>query len=174
MSTPSNKKEVKDPTKIRRLFPGFPCVLVTVGDNIIPIGMVHVFSFKPLLIGIGVAPERYSHGLLKNSDSFVVNFPTSAQVEEVNFCGEHSGRDIDKFQKTGFTKEPSLEVSAPSIKECPVSLEIKKIFEKDFGDHTWFIGEVVRARVKKHSKDELLLYWGREYRLPGKVIKYRK
>lgn len=59
-----------------RAFPAFPVVLVTVGDNIITVGMVHVFSFRPPLVGIGIAPARYSFALLREKGEFVVNIPT--------------------------------------------------------------------------------------------------
>ncbi len=170
----SDKLTVNDKRKITRLFTCFPCVLVTVDNNIITIAMVHVFSFDPPLIGIGVAPTRHSYHLLRNSEDFVVNIPTEELVEKVHICGETSGKKVDKFEVAKLTKEPSLTVSSPSIKECPVSLEVKKIGEYQFGDHNWFIGKIVKARVKKdYNPEKMIMYWGGKYRVPGRVIKRR-
>jgi flavin reductase (DIM6/NTAB) family NADH-FMN oxidoreductase RutF len=59
-------------------FSGFPVVLCTVAgkkDNIITLAMCHVFSFRPALVGVGVAPKRFSYGLLNASKDFAINIP---------------------------------------------------------------------------------------------------
>ncbi|MGC9060643.1 MAG: flavin reductase family protein, partial [Thermoplasmata archaeon] len=130
-----------------RLFPCFPVALVTCGTfertNIITIGMTHVFSFAPPMLGIGVAPKRYSYQLLKEHREFVINLPTKEIAEAVMKCGSISGRTVEKFKHAGLTKIRSRKVSTGSIKECPIRFEcvIKQDFET--GDHTWFVGEIV-------------------------------
>ncbi|MEO0100576.1 MAG: flavin reductase family protein [candidate division WOR-3 bacterium] len=172
------KRIITDLKEITRIFVAFPAVLVSSSyegkDNIISIGMVHIFSFNPPLIGIGVAPSRYSYSLIKNSKEFVVNIPNRDMVEVVNFCGEKSGREIDKFQEAKLTKEKGEKVNCPLIKECPVNLECRVKFELATGDHTWFIGEVLAChRHQDYNKEENLLYWGGRYYSIGKVLKER-
>lgn len=157
------------------VFSGFPVVLVTVAgkkDNIITLAMCHVFSFHPPLVGIGVAPRRYSHGLLKASKDFAVNVPSKAILKAVKVCGSRSGRKVDKFLVSGLTKEKARKVSAPLIAECPVNIECVKVDEIDSGDHTWFVGKIVAARADQaYDKNrDMLLYWG-DYRTIGKVVK---
>jgi flavin reductase (DIM6/NTAB) family NADH-FMN oxidoreductase RutF len=156
-------------------FSGFPVVLATVSgkkDNVITLAMCHVFSFRPPLIGIGVGPKRYSHGLLKAGKDFAVNVPSKALLEAVEICGSKSGRRVDKFRAAGLTKEKAKKISAPLIAECPVNIECVKVKELDTGDHTWFIGEVVAARADPSydRNRDMLLYWG-DYRTVGDVIK---
>jgi len=93
-----------DKKNARLEFPAFPVVLVTVEENIIAIGLVHIFSFTPLKIGIGMHPKRYSYRLLEKIKDFGVNIPTKELVEKVDLCGTLSGRDVDKFKESGFTK----------------------------------------------------------------------
>ncbi len=163
-----------DFSKELRLFPCFPCVLVTAADNIITIGMVHIFSFNPPLIGIGISPKRYSFELIKKAKEFVVNIPTQEILKAVSYCGEHSGRDGDKFQATGLTREPPKKITTPAIKECPVKFECQLIKEIETGDHTWFIGEVVSVTAdENYRREDAILYWGGFYRLPGTVIGQR-
>lgn len=165
------KSRVNDLSNVLRKFPSFPCVLVTTQQNIITIGMVHIFSFSPPLIGIGVSPRRYSFNLLRQSKEYVVNMPYKNLLSQVAFCGEKSGRDCDKFEKTGLTKQPSLVVKTPSIQECPLNIECKIINEVETGDHNWFIGEVVAAQIDcNYDPTQTILYWGGYYRLPGNVI----
>ena len=171
-----SKTEI-NPVKGMRMFPAFPIVLAVVGKeehNIITVSLVHVFSFNPPLVGIGISPCRYSHELLHRSQDFTVNIPSKEVIEEVLFCGEKSGRDVDKFNETGLTKKPSSKISAPSIEECLVSLECKKVQTFDTGDHTWFIGEVVCVHVvDDYDRERALLYWAGEFRTIGELIRGR-
>lgn len=172
------KKLITNLKEITRIFACFPCVLVSCSyqgkDNIISIGMIHIFSFNPPLIGIGVAPSRYSYSLIKNSKEFVINIPNKDMVEIVNFCGEKSGKEIDKFKEMNLTKEKGSKVNCPMIKECPVNLECRVKYEFETGDHTWFIGEILTCYVREdYNKEENLLYWGGKYYSIGKIIKIR-
>jgi len=165
------KAQVFDFTGVLRKFPCFPCVLVTTQNNIITIGMVHIFSFSPPLVGIGVAPKRYSFNLLKQSKEYVINVPTRNLLAQVSFCGEKSGRNYDKFEKTGLTKQPSSVLKTPSIQECPLNVECKVVKEFETGDHSWFIGEVVAVQIdSSYNPKDAILYWGGFYRVPGSII----
>ena len=165
---------MNDFARALRLFPCFPCVLVTVEQNIITIGLVHIFSFNPPFLGIGIAPSRHSFGLLKRSREFVVNIPTREILPAVSYCGEHSGRNEDKFKATGLTAETPVKIKTPSISECPVKFECTVVQEVETGDHTWFIGEVVHVGMNEnYKKEDAVLYWGGFYRLPGPVIGQR-
>jgi flavin reductase (DIM6/NTAB) family NADH-FMN oxidoreductase RutF len=165
------KSETSDLTVALRKFPPFPCVLVTTQNNIITLGMVHIFSFNPPLVGIGVSPRRHSFNLLKQSKEYVINVPPKNLLPQVSFCGENSGRNNDKFEKTGLTKQPSLKVKVPSILECPLNIECKVIKEVDTGDHVWFIGEVIAAQIdNSYNPEDAILYWGGFYRVPGNII----
>jgi flavin reductase (DIM6/NTAB) family NADH-FMN oxidoreductase RutF len=156
-------------------FSGFPVVLATVSgekDNIITLAMCHVFSFKPPLLGIGVAPKRFSYGLLKNSKDFAVNIPSKSLLKAVEICGSKSGRRVEKFQAAGLTREKADKISAPLIAECPVNIECVKVNEVEAGDHTWFVGEIVAARAEPDydCKRDMLLYWG-DYHTIGEIVK---
>ncbi len=93
----------------RPIFPT-PAGLVTTVDrdgnpNIITLGEIYNLSIrKPVIVGLGIAPQRYSHRLLCQCREFVVNLPTSALLDKVLACGKISGRDVrDKFAMTGLT-----------------------------------------------------------------------
>ncbi|MBN1677126.1 MAG: flavin reductase family protein [Candidatus Thermoplasmatota archaeon] len=155
-------------------FSGFPVVLGTVAsarDNIITLAMCHIFSFRPPLIGVGIGPRRFSHGLFRESRDFAVNIPNRSMLRAVEICGSKSGKNVDKFEAAGLTREKAERISAPLIAECPVNIECLKVKEVEAGDHTWFIGEVVAARKdESYDKAEMLLYWG-EYRVIGDLVK---
>jgi len=101
-----------------------------------------IISRKPPIIAISVAPQRFSHDLIKNSKEFTINIPTKNIINEVFYCGTHSGKDADKFKKTKLTPLEGINVKCPRIKECIGHIECKVIDEKIYGDHTLFIGKV--------------------------------
>lgn len=157
--------------KILSTFSCFPTVLVSCNDNIITVTLVHIFSFSPLLIGIGIKPERHSYSLIKESKEFVVNIPTKNQLDATIFCGTKSGRDFDKFKEANLTKETSMKVKSAGIKECPINIECKVVQEFVSGDRTWFVGEVVNAKISEDfNVEDSILYWKGKYRIPGRII----
>ena len=136
----------------RRLQPGPAGVVVLatcIGDegkpNIITLGMYMPISSRPPMVCIGVAPRRYSHGLIEETGEFVVNVPPITLEEAMHFCGVKSGRDVDKFKETGLTPIPARKVRPPLIEECFGHLECKVVQSHVCGDHTLFVGEVVAA-----------------------------
>ncbi len=139
----------------------FPCpvVLVTCVDsegsaNIITLAWVGVVCSSPPMLGLGVQPRRYSHGLIERSGEFVVNIPTKDIVEETDFCGTISGKNVDKFSQTGLTPIPADKVKPPLIKECPVNIESVVKKKIPLGIHHLFIGEIVQVHVDQEILNE--------------------
>ena len=137
--------------KIYRLLYPRQTVLVTCIDektkkpNILPIAWCTPLSFDPLLVGVSVAPQRYSHGLIAGSGEFVINLPTSEILSKAVRCGKISGRDRDKFSEVGLTPKPARALKVPVIEECIAHLECKLAEKIPIGDHTLFVGEVIAA-----------------------------
>jgi len=146
------KEEVPLNLALRLMHPR-PTVLVSCAyagkPNIITLAWSTPLSHNPPLLGISVGFERYSHAIIAKSGEFVVNIPTIDLIKQTVFCGEHSGREVDKFKETKLTPIPSLKVNAPSILECVAHLECKVVQSVRTGDHTFFVGEVVAARVNQ-------------------------
>ena len=137
-------------------------ILVTAVDdkgapNIITLAWHTPISIDPPLYGISVGPKRYSHELIRNSGEFVVNYPSFDLLEKVHHCGSVSGRKEDKFRQTGLTPLPSEKVGAPGIAECYLNIECRLVDGPSFGDHTWFVGEVVNIRADDAFFDAGLL-----------------
>ena len=129
--------------------------------NIITIGMFAYFSGNPTLVGIGIAPSRYSFNLIKKSKEYVVNVVDKEFMEAVRICGRCSGRDVDKFKKAKLTPVKGVKVDAPYIKEASVNIECKVVQEIETGDHIWFIGEVQTVHINEGYdwKQGLLFKW---------------
>jgi flavin reductase (DIM6/NTAB) family NADH-FMN oxidoreductase RutF len=168
-----------DSKRLIRLFPTFPVVIAVAGEgdrsNPVTLAMVHVFSFEPPMVGIGVNPKRHSFDLLKELPEFVVALPRHTQAKETLAAGSHSGRDGTKWPKVDLTPVESKVVKPPSIEECPVNLECRTVAELETGDHTWFVGEIVEHTVEmEYAPDDALTYWGGKFRKPGDVVMLRR
>lgn len=159
-----------------------PIYLASVGyedkRNIISIGMFAYFSGKPTIVGIGIAPTRYSYDLIRKSGEFVVNIVDEKLIDAVRICGEQSGRDVDKFQSAKLTPEKGMRVNSPLIGESPVSVECKVVKEVEVGDHVWFLGEVLATSVREGYDwtEGLLFKWigedGFYYKVGKKTAEY--
>ena len=155
-------------------FPGFPVVLVTTRDNIITVALIHRFSYDPFVMGIGISHSRYSNHLIESEEEFIVNIPTSDHLEQVKLCGRLSGRDVDKFEATGFTKVAGEMVESSMIAECPVSIECKVIQKLKLEERTWFVGDVVAVYMEDHYDVSQALMCNRNsYMLIGEKIGQR-
>jgi flavin reductase (DIM6/NTAB) family NADH-FMN oxidoreductase RutF len=153
-------------SKVYRLLHPRPVVLVSCIDpgtgksNIITVAWSTPISADPPLIGISIALNRYSHGLIEKSKEFVVNIPTMDILEKVAGCGSVSGRTADKFSKFGLTPKQAKVVKTPVIEECVAHLECKLANRVRAGDHTLFIGEVVAAYADEKVFDGKLVKVG--------------
>lgn len=137
-----------------------PAALITCADeegnpNVLTLGETFNISIaRPVILGIAIRKSRYSHGLISKSREYVVNLPTEDIREQVWFCGQTSGRDVDKFVESGLTPLPASVVQAPLIAECPVNIECRVIDIQVIGDHDLFLGEVVAQHVDANLLDQ--------------------
>ena len=87
----------------------------------------------------------------------------------VAVCGTKSGRDMDKLRELGLETEPGLTVSVPGIRQLPLTLECKVLYQQEQdaaaidtacleryytkgtrndGDyHTLYLGEITAAYI---------------------------
>ena len=151
------KVRIDRPTS--RYFYPWPIVLVSCVDsegkpNIITIGASSICSSNPPTVGIAVGTMQYSLELIKQTGDFGVNLPTRAQLWQADYCGSHSGREINKFEAAGFTVQEPAVIKSPLIAECPVSMECKVIETVHLGNHDWVIGEIVAVHCDEEILDE--------------------
>lgn len=137
-----------------------PAALITSVDkdgnpNIITLAEVFNISInKPVIVGIAMRKATYSHSLISKTKEYVVNMPTVDLIDKVLACGNVSGRDVNKFEKTGLTPLPAIKVTPPLIAECPMNLECKVLDIQEIGDHDLFLGEVLVEHVDEEILDE--------------------
>lgn len=136
-----------------------PAVMVSVtdgkgNDNIITVAWTGTICTNPPMVYISVRPERFSYNMIRSTGEFVINLTTEKLARATDFCGVRSGRDVDKFKETSLTREKADIVSAPMIKESPVSIECRVREIKELGSHHMFIADVVAVHADERYMDE--------------------
>jgi flavin reductase (DIM6/NTAB) family NADH-FMN oxidoreductase RutF len=123
--------------------------------NIITLGEIFNLSItSPVIVGIAIHKQRYSHSLISSTREYVVNCPTASMVEVVDQVGSVSGRTVDKFSAFNLTPVPADMVRPPLISECPVNIECRVIGIQEIGDHDLFLGNVVAVHIIEEALDE--------------------
>ena len=135
-----------------------PVVLVSCGHgeqaNIITIAWAGILCSNPPQVGIGVRPSRHSHGLIQETGEFVVNVPSEGLIDEVEYCGFVSGREVDKFATRRLTPAPGSAVQTPIVAECPINIECQVSHTLPLGSHDLFVGQVVAVQFSQEVLDE--------------------
>ena len=164
-----------------------PAVMVSCGDmensNIITVAWTGILNTNPAKVYISVRPERYSYNIIKEKKEFVINLTNKDLAYATDWCGEKTGAKVDKFKEMHLTKEECEFVSAPAIKESPVSIECKVTDIKEFGSHHMFIADVMSIDADEKyinekgsfdiSKCNLIAYTnGGYYELGHKIGKF--
>ena len=148
------KKRDVDLTQAYRLLHPKHTVLLSCTDkkgtpNIITLAWCMPVSVKPPMLALSIRPTRHSYKMIEETKEFVINIPTMSIIKETLFCGRRSGKQHDKFKKTGLTPLPAKIVKPPIIKECIAHLECKLHQKIPAGDHDILVGEIFAAYVNE-------------------------
>lgn len=105
------------------------------------ITIAHVGIMDPASVSLGMNKNHFTNVGIRMNGTFSVNIPSVKMVEETDYCGLVSGKNLDKagLFKTFFGKLKT----APMIGECPINMECKLTRTVDFPNHDIFIGEVI-------------------------------
>jgi len=115
--------------------------------NVMAADWVMVVSASPFMIGVAVAPERFTWRLIRKYREFVVSVPSLEMLDSVWVAGTKHGPE--KLKEMNATLVPSKVVETPSIGEALANVECRVVDERDYGDHTWFVGEVVGSSYRE-------------------------
>jgi flavin reductase (DIM6/NTAB) family NADH-FMN oxidoreductase RutF len=129
----------------------YPVPIVLAGSEVAgkptftTIGDVGLMGIKPPLVYISSHKNHYLNvGILENG-CFSINFPTTGMLALVDYCGQVSGREVDKGSL--FEVFSGDLKGAPLIADCPVNLECELVKEFSIEHRQIFVGQVVQAYV---------------------------
>jgi flavin reductase (DIM6/NTAB) family NADH-FMN oxidoreductase RutF len=145
---PLSKRAFPTANARRFLEPG-PIVLISSAhkgeSNIMTCGWHMMMGYN--LIGCYIWNANHSHGMIRKSKECVINVPTVDLAPTVVRIGNCSGRDGDKFEKFGLTKQKGRHIAAPLIAECHANIECRLADTRMIDKYELFVFEVVAARA---------------------------
>ncbi len=108
---------------------------------------------NPPCISISIQKHRYTYKNIVEKEAFTINIPPKDYVNEADYFGIVSGKDVDKFEASGLTAVKSEIVDAPYVDEFPLTLECRLVKSIDLGTHTQFTGEIIDVKVDENAVD---------------------
>ncbi|MDD1769746.1 MAG: flavin reductase family protein [Methanomassiliicoccales archaeon] len=146
------------------LFPTPVLVIGTYDKNGRPNAMTAAWGgiscSDPPCVSVSLRKATYTYGNIMERGAFTVNIASKDLVNEVDYFGLVSGRDVDKFKATGLKPVRSRLVDAPYIDEFPLVLECQMMQADEIGLHTSFVGEIKDVKVSEdlaaRSKEGLI------------------
>lgn len=130
--------------------------------NLAPFSFFTVASRNPPMLifsigeGVGARTGTVKDTLtnIRERGEFVVNIVSASLANEMAKTGEHVAPEIDEFDYVGLTPISSEVVSAPRVKESPVSMECELVQVIPLGDDHLVIGKVLRFHVQDDLYDK--------------------
>jgi flavin reductase (DIM6/NTAB) family NADH-FMN oxidoreductase RutF len=107
----------------------------------------------PPCVAVSLRKSRHSHSNIMQRKAFTVNILSEDMVKKADYYGIVSGKDEDKFAKTGITPVKSELVDAPYGREFPFVLECRLYKSIELGAHTQFIGEILDVKAEESILD---------------------
>jgi flavin reductase (DIM6/NTAB) family NADH-FMN oxidoreductase RutF len=112
--------------------------------NIMAAGWHTYISYEPPIYGVAIGRERHTYQLVKDAGKFAINFLPFEKAHLIQQAGVLSGSNVNKFElgKIGFDK--GFATDAPILHNAYVAYECEVIDRQTYGDHDWFVGNIVK------------------------------
>ena len=134
------------------------------GQNVMSAQWTYMVSYEPGMIAVCIGDGATLENITKTKE-FGVSLAAQDQNIISSLAGNYSGKEIDKItalKKLGFKFTKAQKINTWLLAGSSIQFECKLVKSLRPGDHTIFIGEVVRV---KHDKTKATLafhddqYW---------------
>ena len=140
-----------DETDARRLLNPGPVAIVTSSwrgmTNAAPVAWTTPLSMAPPLVGCVLHPHRHTADMIRFSQEFVLNIPGPTLLKQTAFLGSVTGLNYQKIEAAGLEMFSGMRVEAPLLQDCLAWIECGLQDVIPVGDHTLFVGRVVRVQA---------------------------
>ena len=115
--------------------------------NVMTAAWAGICCSVPPCIAVSLRKATYTYGNIMERKAFTVSLPSEDYVQQADYFGMVSGKDEDKFARTGLTPMKGELVDAPFVMELPLALECVLNRSIEIGLHTEFIGEIMDVKA---------------------------
>jgi len=109
-----------------------------------------------------VRPQRHTYGFMERSGVYTLSFFDETWRKALEYCGTHSGREVDKMAQTGLTPF-ATPAGAVGFEQARLILECRKVYAGDIAEagfvdravmdgvypdrdfHRFYVGEISRV-----------------------------
>ena len=125
--------------------------------NLAPYSFFNAFNYRPPIVGFARIGYKASVRNIQATGEFGWNLATRPLAEAMNQSCAAVAPEVNEFELSGLTPEPSRIIDVPRVKETPVSFECRlsqvlRLTGADGTDtDTWLVlGEVVGVHIARH------------------------
>ena len=130
--------------------------------NLSPFSFFNLFSINPAII-IFSPSRRIRDNTIKHTleniievPEVVINVVSYAILQQVSLSSCEFPKGVDEFGKAGLTKEPSIIVKPPRVKESPVQLECRVLEIKPLGTEAGAGNLIIAEVLMMHMTNSIL------------------
>ena len=130
--------------------------------NLSPFSFFNVFSAQPPIVIFSparrVRDNTTKHTLenVQQVPEVVIHMVTEDMVQQQSLASCEFPREVNEFEKAGFTQEPATRVRPPMIKECKIKMECRVQEIKPLGNEGGSGNLVICEVLVIHIDDSLL------------------
>ena len=123
------------------------------------------FLWNKPVVFIFIRPQRYTYNFVEKEEFFTIQVFEKKYRDILNFCGSHSGRDVNKIEKTGLRPFNS-ENGNIYFEQASIQMECRKLYFDDIDPerfldkellknypkndfHRMYVGEITECLQKK-------------------------
>lgn len=112
-------------------------------------GTLGILWNKPVAICF-IRPQRYTFEFANSNAFFTLSFFPPEHHKILQYCGAHSGKDVDKIKETGLM--PLLtENGNVYFEQASLMMECQKIYEDDLKHENFIIPEIAKKVYAKND-----------------------
>lgn len=154
-------------------------MLVSVGENFLPMGYWAVVSKNPFRFLICMGVGNHSLMLLKKYKEAALHFMPWSERERVAKAGHISGRDVHKAEALGYTLHPAEKLKNTKLIEGADLVFETVVFRELMGLSTEFLPFVldvvaVHGEAKPREREPILFLSDEDFGTLGERWEYRK
>lgn len=117
--------------------------------NVMTASWAGICCSRPPCVAVSLRKATYTYSNLSQRKAFTISIPSENQMKLADYIGMVTGKDTDKFAKTGLTPVRSQLVDAPYVGEFPLVLECRLAHAFELGLHTQFVGEILDVKAEE-------------------------
>ena len=114
-------------------------------------------SYRPRMMAFAVQEKSYSRTLFEYASECILAVPGEDIANETLYCGEETGREVNKVEECNFQLCKSSRISVPGLKQAIANIQVRITNKVVSGDHLTVLGEVLEYSVNTKKKERNLV-----------------